>query len=354
MRIDKRYYKLIEKAFTGIAVPITVYDPSGEQIYPVSLNSSVNAEIPSLNWENNSAVSAAMQYVKVPLLMGHVLGCPGSCANGESLLQMASLLLTSLVKSLDRDVDKDEVLRKILLDGLYGTELETLAMEHGLEMQKNRCAILFQCDGEVSDTVSGTLKEAFSSTGGSDLVTAISRNSVVLLRCMDDCREDELTELVQALMDTVVEETGLSMKVGIGETKPELNQMAKSLSEARKAIEIGRVFRREDSIFSFRSLLMERFMCEVPEELARKYYEVLFNKKNSRIFNEEMIVTIDRFFDCHLNVSEAARQLYIHRNTLVYRLDKVQRATGLDLRSFEDAITFKLLWMLGRTKDGQK
>ena len=73
---------------------------------------------------------------------------------------------------------------------------------------------------------------------------------------------------------------------------------------------------------------------------------MLFNKKNARIFNEEMVQTIDKFFECHLNVSEAARQLYIHRNTLVYRLDKVQKQTGLDLRSFEDAVTFKILMEL--------
>ena len=95
-------------------------------------------------------------------------------------------------------------------------------------------------------------------------------------------------------------------------------------------------------------------MCEIPPDLARRYYEVLFNKKNARIFNDEMVQTIDKFFECHLNVSEAARQLYIHRNTLVYRLDKVQRATGLDLRAFDDAITFKMLRMLGRVNDGQK
>ena len=81
---------------------------------------------------------------------------------------------------------------------------------------------------------------------------------------------------------------------------------------------------------------------------------MLFNKKNARIFNEEMVQTIDKLFECHLNVSEAARQLYIHRNTLVYRLDKVQRVTGLDLRAFDDAITFKMLRMLGRVNDGQK
>ena len=80
----------------------------------------------------------------------------------------------------------------------------------------------------------------------------------------------------------------------------------------------------------------------------------VYDRLNARIFNEEMVQTIDKFFECHLNVSEAARQLYIHRNTLVYRLDKVQRATGLDLRAFDDAITFKMLRMLGRVNDGQK
>ena len=187
-----------------------------------------------------------------------------------------------------------------------------------------------------------------------DLIVRIGRNSTVLLRAMESTQYDELNELVMAVMETVGEETGAKLLAGIGEIQMSLGSMNRSLHEARRALEIGRAFRPGGKVYSYRSLLIERFMCEIPPETARRYYEMLFNKKNARVFNEEMVQTIDKFFDCHLNVSEAARQLYIHRNTLVYRLDKVQKATGLDLRAFDDAITFKMLRMLGHVGEGQK
>ena len=254
--------------------------------------------------------------------------------------------------NLDHGMDRDEVLRRVLLDGLNGTELETLAAEHGLEMDRARCAVFFYCEGDAR-AVEETLHEVFSGSN-SDLVVRLDRNSVALLRAMDGSNHDELEELVLAVLDTAREVTGGRITAGIGETELSLTQMAKSLGEARSAMEIGRVYRPGKRVYAFRSLLLERLICEIPPQIAQRYYDALFSKRNARVFNEEMVQTIDKFFECHLNVSEAARQLYIHRNTLVYRLDKVQRATGLDLRAFDDAITFKLLRMLGRVNENPR
>ena len=192
------------------------------------------------------------------------------------------------------------------------------------------------------------------SSSVNDHIGGSGRKSRVLLRERGSRQCEELNGLDMAVMGTVGEETGGKLLGGIGEIQMSLGSMNRSLHEARRALEIGRAFRPGGKVYSYRSLLIERFMCEIPPETARLYYEMLFNKKNARVFNEEMVQTIDKFFDCHLNVSEAARQLYIHRNTLVYRLDKVQKATGLDLRAFDDAITFKMLRMLGHVGEGQK
>ena len=108
-------------------------------------------------------------------------------------------------------------------------------------------------------------------------------------------------------------------------------------------MEVGRVFNPDDSIHVFRDLMLERFLMNVPREESLYYHGLLFNRKTAKLFNEEMLQTIDMFFRKDLNLSDTARQLFIHRNTLVYRLDKVQRQTGLDLRHFDDAVTFKIL-----------
>ena len=91
------------------------------------------------------------------------------------------------------------------------------------------------------------------------------------------------------------------------------------------------------------------FLADISPEMSQKYNMLMFNRKTARLFNEEMLHTIEKFFENSLNLSETARQIYIHRNTLVYRLDKVQRIIGLDLRSFDDAVTFKMMLLLGKT-----
>ena len=127
-----------------------------------------------------------------------------------------------------------------------------------------------------------------------------------------------------------------------------------SYEEAPRAIEVGHLFHPENSVFVFSTLVLERFLMELPADISAYYHGLLFNRKTSRLFNEEMLYTIDMFFRKDLNLSDAARQLYIHRNTLVYRLDKIQRQTGLDLRRFDDAVTFKILMELKKCSNGRK
>ena len=112
---------------------------------------------------------------------------------------------------------------------------------------------------------------------------------------------------------------------------------------------MGRIFLTEQHIYVYRSLVLERFLMDIPREMGTRYHGILFNRKTARLFNDEMLHTIEMFFAKDLNLSDTARQLYIHRNTLVYRLDKVQRQTGLDLRKFDDAVTFKMMMLLGKS-----
>ena len=108
------------------------------------------------------------------------------------------------------------------------------------------------------------------------------------------------------------------------------------------------MYHPKQQIFVYRKMLIERFLADVPREMGQRYNSLLFNRKTARLFNDEMIHTIEKFFENSLNLSETARQLYIHRNTLIYRLDKVQRIIGLDLRAFDDAVTFKMMMLLGK------
>ena len=126
----------------------------------------------------------------------------------------------------------------------------------------------------------------------------------------------------------------------------------KDICDAEGCPELCRVFCENETVFDFSSMLLPRFLADLSPEIAEHYHHLLFNPSTSRLFNEEMLRTIEVFFQKDLNLSDTARQLYIHRNTLVYRLDKVQRETGLDLRKFADAVTFKMLLDMRKCQSG--
>ena len=287
MRIDKRFFSQIETAFSAVGLPLSVYTATGEQLYPPSEQGVREEEIPHLDFAEGIARMGSMCYLRLDNLKGMVVGAPNYVPNCDQILNMAGILLRAMAGNLDHGMDRDEVLRRVLLDGLNGTELETLAAEHGLEMDRARCAVFFYCEGDAR-AVEETLHEVFSGSN-SDLVVRLDRNSVALLRAMDGSNHDELEELVLAVLDTAREVTGGRITAGIGETELSLTQMAKSLGEARSAMEIGRVYRPGKRVYAFRSLLLERFICEIPSQIAQRYYDALFSKRNARVFNEEMV-----------------------------------------------------------------
>ena len=132
-----------------------------------------------------------------------------------------------------------------------------------------------------------------------------------------------------------------STHIAYGTIVNELKEVSRSYKEARMALDVGKIFFGEKDVIAYSSLGIGRLIYQLPIPLCKMFIKEIFENKSPDDFDEETLVTIDKFFENSLNVSETSRQLYIHRNTLVYRLDKLQKSTGLDLRVFEDAITFQ-------------
>ena len=234
----------------------------------------------------------------------------------------------------------------MLLGELTGSELAGLGHEHQLPASLERCVMVFHI-------VQTDQKKAYDLLGDitplqeKDVLIDMDRHTAVLIKDVSDIEStDEIVQFAQALQETLMGETAHEMTIGVGRSRHTLEELRESYLEARRAIEVGRIFQPESSVYMFNRLILERFLMELPQDISAYYHSLLFNRKTARVFNEEMLYTIDMFFKKDLNLSDTARQLYIHRNTLVYRLDKVQRQTGLDLRSFEDAVTFKILMEL--------
>lgn len=278
-----------------------------------------------------------------------VLCCQADYPGAKDLLIMASAWINALDAREAQIETVMDAYRRILRGEVTGAELEAVIKEHHLADDCRRCVLVFHITQSKEVRAYDLLRDT-TPTQGKDIMIHVDRHTVAFIKDMTDVEGyDELAELAQAMQETLLGETAHQMIVGIGRTRNTLDELRESYTEARRAVEVGRVFHPDKSIYVFNRLILERFLADQSPETRAYYHGLLFNRKTARLFNEEMLYTIEMFFNKDLNLSDTSRQLYIHRNTLVYRLDKVQRQTGLDLRSFSDAVTFKILMELKKT-----
>lgn len=159
---------------------------------------------------------------------------------------------------------------------------------------------------------------------------------------------EQMNKIAVSILDAVGRNSDGSTHIAYGTIVKELKEVSRSYKEARMALDVGKIFFDEKEVIAYSSLGIGRLIYQLPIPLCRMFIKEIFENKSPDDFDDETLTTINKFFENSLNVSETSRQLYIHRNTLVYRLDKLQKSTGLDLRVFEDAITFKIALMVVR------
>ncbi|MBE5768358.1 MAG: hypothetical protein E7333_02030 [Clostridiales bacterium] len=332
--IDKHTMDQLERVLSRLSAPITLLEKDSDSL-PVLMELSETEPV--------SAGGQMYLAVRQPAL---VLACPENLPGGRDLLLMASAMAATLGTGETHTENSYDVYRRTLRGDLTGSELDALSHEYQLPTDLRRCVMVFHIVQTDKERAFDLLRD-ITPLEEKDVLIDMDRHTVVLIKDMETVESsDELAQFAQALQETLMGETAHQMTVGIGRSCHAMAELQESYSEARRAIEVGRIFQPEDSIYMFSRLILERFLMELPPDLGAYYHSLLFNRKTQRLFNEEMLYTIDMFFKKDLNLSDTARQLYIHRNTLVYRLDKVQRQTGLDLRSFKDAVTFKILMEL--------
>ncbi len=344
MYIEKRYIKKIAKVFETLTIPLRLLDASGACLVPedgesVVLPTTVLAQ--GINHHVGGYFFRALD-IHPPLY----LAAPDSAAGVEDLLCVADAMLMSLLKSSLSIASHTDVYRRALKQELSGTDLITRASEHQIPLEMPRCVMLFQLEQTEKASAFSVLGELIP-LSDTDVLVEMNRHLVALIKDMEGIDgTEELYQFAEAVQETLMEEAVQTALVGIGEEKNTLALLGESYAEARRAMEVGRIFNPDSHIHVFRRLMLERFLMNIPREESLHYHALLFNRKTAKLFNEEMLQTIEMFFRKDLNLSDTARQLFIHRNTLVYRLDKVQRQTGLDLRHFDDAVTFKILYEL--------
>ena len=232
------------------------------------------------------------------------------------------------------------------MDNLLLVDIYNRAQKLHIEVEGPRIVYLVETRLEKDSSGMELLRSLFSSQNG-DYITAVDEKNIILIKAVErDASPESLELIANTIVDMMNSEAMLKVRVSYGTVVQELREVSKSYKEATMAMDVGRIFYAEKNVIAYSTLGIGRLIYQLPVNLCRIFIEEIFGGNQVYDLDEETLTTINKFFENNLNVSETSRQLFIHRNTLVYRIEKLQKATGLDIRTFEDAMTFKIAMMV--------
>ncbi len=241
---------------------------------------------------------------------------------------------------------KTSYLQKLLAGRLSTAEIYSQAVRFHVPPEEKRAVFVIETKNVSDENILTVLKQLFM-TKTHDFAMMADELRLVLIKSL---KEDEGDESLRITAHTIVDmlntEAMARVRVGYGNVIHDISEMPVAYREARLSLEIGRIFYIGENVIRYSRLGIGRLIYQLPEDTCRLFLSEVFGQKMQVSFDDETVATINTFFDNNLNISETARQLYVHRNTLVYRLEKIHQATGLDIRVFEDAMTFKIASMV--------
>ena len=256
--------------------------------------------------------------------------------------------IQNLIIAYKERFDKDSFIKNLLLDNLLLVDIYNRAKKLHIEADVRRVVMILEMPQEKDYSSMESVKSLFGGKS-KDFITAVDEKSIIVVKELDEGENyPEMDALAHTILDTLGMGNDGRTHMAYGTIVNELKEVSRSYKEARMALDVGKIFFGDKEVIAYSSLGIGRLIYQLPIPLCKMFIKEIFGGKSPDDFDEETLVTIDKFFENSLNVSETSRQLYIHRNTLVYRLDKLQKSTGLDLRVFEDAITFKIALMVVR------
>ncbi len=260
--------------------------------------------------------------------------------------KMAAFQIENLLVAYKERFDKDNFFKNLLLDNLLWVDIYNRAKKLHIDTEEKRVIFIVEMPaGRESNTLEQV--RAILSNATKDFVTAVDEKNVILVREVKANENYNDMEKYALHVQSVLGTAGIEgCHIAYGTIIADIKEVSKSYKEAQLALDVGKIFFGEKDVIAYNTLGIGRLIYQLPVPLCKMFIREIFEGKSPDDFDEETLTTINKFFENSLNVSETSRQLYIHRNTLVYRLDKIQKSTGLDLRVFEDAITFKIALMV--------
>ena len=260
--------------------------------------------------------------------------------------KIAAFQIQNLLIAYKERFDKDNFIKNLLLDNLLLVDIYNRAKKLHIDTEVRRVIFIIETKHEKDSTALDNVRNLLGNRA-KDFVTAVDEKNIIVVKELEpNDGHVELEKIAQNLYNLLTEEGEEGVLIAYGTIVNDIKEVSKSYKEAKLALDVGKIFFSERNVIAYSALGIGRLIYQLPIPLCKMFIREIFEGKSPDDFDEETLTTINKFFENNLNVSETSRQLYIHRNTLVYRLDKLQKSTGLDLRVFEDAITFKIALMV--------
>lgn len=272
----------------------------------------------------------------------------GEDPTAAKFTEILAIAIENIKQFYDDKFDKTNFIKNIMMDNVLPGDVFVKSKELHLAYEASRVVLVVKKTDKKDFDVFEVVMSLFPENS-KDFVIDLDNSTIALVReIRDGVTLKDIDKLANSIVDTLQSEAMVSVSVGIGTIVSNIRDIAKSYKEATIAIEVGRVFDNDKQIISYDNLGLGRLIYQLPTTLCELFLSEIFKKDSIDSLDQETLFTIQKFFENNLNVSETSRQLYVHRNTLVYRLDKVQKLTGLDLRIFDHAIVFKVAMMVKR------
>ena len=270
----------------------------------------------------------------------------GSDASVSTIGELAVCQIQSILEGFSEKNDKNSFMQKLLLGNYTEVEAFNRARKLHISTTARRAVFLVTTRQSQDEHALATIKNIFSARAH-DFITAIDDSGIIIVRELSSTETYEnLEDTAHMLVDMLGAEAMTQAWVAYSNTADDLRELSSAYKEARTALEIGKIFYAERAVFGYRTLGIGRLIYQLPVSICEMFIEEIFGDESLDSIDGETLAIIRTFFENNLNLSETSRQLYVHRNTLVYRFEKIQKKFGLDLRTFEDAMTFKLAMLV--------
>ena len=303
-----------------------------------------------LAYTNEAVVSGGYTYRTIgnSSKADNIVFVEGEDKTADKTAMLLAISLHNMKNLYDEKYDKASFIKNVILDNILSSDIYIKSKELHFASDVDRVVFLIRFHGK-SDMIPFDMVQNMYPDKNKDYVISVGEQDIVLVKEMKSFADTkEVEKIAKSISDTLNSEFFAKVSIGVGTIVDNIKDLARSYKEAQVALEVGKVFDTDKNIVSYENLGIGRLIYQLPTTLCEMFLMEVFKKGSMDSLDREALTTIQAFFENNLNVSETSRKLFVHRNTLVYRLEKIRKMTGLDLREFEDAITFKVALMVKR------